>query len=63
MAKDFSCKEIGHDWESVGFINTERVDGKLYGIVLSECLNCGEEMTWMSDEFSFSEVEEEKEVW
>jgi hypothetical protein len=44
------CKENGHDWESVCTIDTELVDGKLYGIVLSECLNCGEERTWMSDE-------------
>lgn len=47
---NFSCREDGHDWESVGLIETELVDGKLYGIVLSECLNCGQEITWMSDE-------------
>jgi hypothetical protein len=45
-----SCKENGHDWESVGTIDLERVDGKLHGIVLSECLNCEEEITWMGDQ-------------
>jgi hypothetical protein len=49
--KAFACIENGHDWESVGTIDTERVDGKLYGIVLSECLNCGQEITWMSDDW------------
>jgi hypothetical protein len=44
-----SCKDNGHDWESVCTIDTELVDGKLYGIVLSECVKCGQEITWMGE--------------
>jgi hypothetical protein len=51
-----SCTENGHDWESVGFIDTERVDGKVYGIVLSECLNCGQEITWIGGEMEIDQV-------
>lgn len=50
MAKEIFCQKNGHEWESVCTIDTELIDGELYGIVLSECLNCGQQITWMSDE-------------
>ena len=44
------CLENGHDWETVGTIDTVPYDGKVYTLVLSECLNCGEERTWRGHE-------------
>lgn len=44
------CEENGHDWETVGIVDTELVDGIKYEIVLIECLECGEEETRLGDE-------------
>ena len=57
ISKTDKCIENGHDWESVCTIDTELIDGKLYGIVLSECLNCGQEITWMGEEMRMREPE------
>ena len=52
------CVENGHDWESVCVVDSERVDGKKYLVVLTECLNCGKEETRLGDQ-----VPEDMEVW
>ena len=46
--------EYGHDWETVGIVDSELVDGTRYEVLLIECLECGEEQTRLGDE-----VEEE----
>jgi len=45
-----------HDWETIGVIDTELVDGTKYEVLLIECLECGEEQTRLGEEI---EVEED----
>jgi hypothetical protein len=52
------CVDNGHDWESVCVVDSERVSGKKYLIVLTECLNCGKEETRTGDQ-----VPEDMEEW
>jgi hypothetical protein len=52
------CVDNGHDWESVCVVDSERVDGKKYLVVLTECLSCGKEETRLGDQ-----VPEDMEEW
>jgi hypothetical protein len=52
-----TCEENGHDWETVGVIDTELVDGTKYEVLLVECLECGEEKTALGDEIEEEEID------